>query len=343
MHPGIFYPGGSLSNLASVALAAQRSRGKSREPVVLISNHCHYSIRNAVEICGIQKTIGIETTVQGIVDLDSLKRAIETAKTNGLNPIYFCCVLGATNLGSFDPVEQIHDIFIEYDVHPWIHFDAAWGGGVYFNPRGDFYREVSAIADSIVLDFHKFLSAPLLCSVLLVKDKSSLQKTDVSQSANYLFNNKQDKKYSLSLKSLQCSREAYAFKLWLMFKYHGISYFQDLIEKFYENQQEFRRQLCDRVLYVVEPQYFNICVWFIPPEMTMGQSILDYSIEERQKIDSFNLAMYEKIATDGFAKFNFSSFNNFPTLIRIIVHHGNLTKEIISEIVSYLYDVYNSA
>ena len=339
---GVFYPGGTLSNLASVVLAIQRSQKSTTNPVVLLSNHCHYSISNAINICGIEKILTVETTLEGVVDLDSLKRAIETAQVNNLDPVYFCCVLGATNLGTFDPVEQIHNIFTQNRVQPWVHFDAAWGGGVYFSPEGDFYRDCSVIADSIVLDFHKFLSAPLLCSALLVKDKSVLQQNNLSENANYLFNSKQDPKYSLSLKSLQCSREAYAFKLWLMFKYHGIGYFENLIAKFYKNQKLFRNRLRDRVLYVVEPKYFNICIWFIPEKMAIQSTILDYNLEERQKIDQFNLAMYEKIATDNFVNVNFSSFNGLPTFIRLIVHHANLTEKIIDEIVSYLLEIYQA-
>ncbi len=338
---GVFYPGGSLSNLASVVLAMQRSRKNNViDPVVLLSKHCHYSIGNAIKICGVQKILTVETTLEGVVDLDSLEKAIETAKVNNLDPIYFCCVLGATNLGTFDPIEQIQDIFTRYEIQPWVHFDAAWGGGVYFSSRGSFYRESSMIADSITLDFHKFLSAPLLCSALLVKDKSVLEQGDVSENANYLFNSKQDPKYSISLKSLQCSREAYAFKLWLMFNYHGIDYFKDLISRFYENQKIFREQLSEHVLYVVEPEYFNLCVWFIPGEMPLRKNILDYSLMERQEIDNFNLAMYHKISSDDFVQVNFSSFNDLPTFIRLIVHHANLTEEIIVEIVAYLAEVY---
>lgn len=341
---GVFYPGGSLSNLASVVLAVQRSKqktGHAKKLAALVSNHSHYSIGNAINICGIEEVLPVETTVGGVVDLESLKEAVAIAQSNDLELVYFCCVLGATNLGTFDPVQEIQHIFAQADVQPWIHFDAAWGGGIYFHPKGNFYRNCSAIADSIVLDFHKVLSAPLLCSALFVKDKSVLCQEHVQQNANYLFNSNQNQKYSLSLKSLQCSREAYAFKLWLMFKYHGIEYFQSLISKFYDNQVLFKSYLRDRVLYVVEPTYFNLCVWFIPNTMALRNTILDYNLEEQEQINCFNLSMYEKISKDGSVSLNFSSFNDLPTFIRIIVHHANLTEDTISEITAYLYGVYD--
>lgn len=45
---------------------------------------------------------------------------------------------------------------------------------------------------------------------------------------------------------------------------------------------------------------------------------------------------------DDFMKVNYSRLNNFPVFIRIVVHHENLTKVIIPEIVSYLYQTYES-
>jgi glutamate/tyrosine decarboxylase-like PLP-dependent enzyme len=91
------------------------------------------------------------------------------------------------------------------------------------------------LSDSIVFDFHKFLSAPLLCSVLLVKDQSALVDEALEEKGNYLFTHNQNRKYSLSLKTLQCSREAYAFKLWLMFNPMMFEHFKNLIDKYYEN------------------------------------------------------------------------------------------------------------
>ena len=234
---GVFYPGGTLSNLASVFLAIQREKADLGTSVILVSEHSHYSITRAANICGIQHILNVKTTTKGVIDLEHLRELVQKIKDDHLNLIYFCCVMGSTTLGTFDPVENILKIFQEFEVKPWIHFDAAWGGGVYFSQYAADYRKLSAVSDSIVFDFHKFLSAPLLCSVLLVKNKSALVDEVIEEKGNYLFTNNQNRKYSLSLKTLQCSREAYAFKLWLMFKHHGIEYFKNLINKYYENRE----------------------------------------------------------------------------------------------------------
>jgi glutamate/tyrosine decarboxylase-like PLP-dependent enzyme len=339
---GIFYPGGTLSNLASVFLAVQRAKVEPQKSVILVSDHSHYSIAKAANICGIQQMLNVKTTTKGVVDLENLRELVNKIKNENLNLIYFCCVMGSTTLGTFDPVEDILEIFQEFAIKPWIHFDAAWGGGVYFSPDAAYYRKLSALSDSIVFDFHKFLSAPLLCSVLLVKDQSVLVDEVVALNGNYLFTSNQNQKYSLSLKSLQCSREAYGFKLWLMFKHHGTEHFKNLIQKYYENREEFKKQLSDHVLYVVEPQYLNLCFWFVPEEMEVKEIITDYTAAELDKIDQLNLTIYNKIVEDSFMKVNSYHFNDFPLFIRIILHHGNLTTDIISEIVAYLYKVYKS-
>ncbi|MEM1170011.1 MAG: aminotransferase class I/II-fold pyridoxal phosphate-dependent enzyme [Cyanobacteria bacterium P01_H01_bin.35] len=339
---GVFYPGGTLSNLASIFLAVQRGKADLDKSVIIVSDHSHYSVSKAAKICGIQQIINVKTTTKGVVDLENLRQLVSKIKDENLELIYFCCVMGSTTLGTFDPVEETLEIFQEFAVKPWIHFDAAWGGGVYFSEDAAFYRELSSRADSIVFDFHKFLSAPLLCSVFLVREQSVLVDEAIALNGNYLFTNNQNRKYSLSLKSLQCSREAYAFKLWLMFKYHGIEHFKNLIQKYYENREEFKKQLCDRVLYVVESQYLNLCFWFIPKTLEVKEIITDYTITELEKIDRLNLAIYNKVVEEGFMKVNSYNFNNLPTFIRIVLHHGNLTKDIVSEIVAYLYNIYKS-
>lgn len=337
---GIFYPGGTLSNLASVCLAVQREKADLATSVVIVSDHSHYSIGKAARICGIQHILNVKTTTKGVVDLEHLRELVQKIKAENLNLIYFACILGATTLGTFDPVEEILATFQEFAIEPWIHLDAAWGGGVYFSQDAAFYRKQSSLSDSIVFDFHKFLSAPLLCSVLLVKDKSVLVDEEIAQNGNYLFKSNQNRKYSLSIKSLQCSREAYAFKLWLMFKNHGIEHFKSLINKYYENREEFKKQLSDHVLYVVEPQYLNLCFWFIPEEMEVKNSITDYTDVQIQKIEHLNRTIYDHVVQDGFLKVNSCNFNDFPAFIRIVVHHGNSNREIIAEIVAYLYDTY---
>ncbi len=338
---GVFYPGGSLSNLASVVLAVRKENIDLGKSAVIIPEHAHYSIEKSVKICGIRNILKVKTTAKGVVNLDHLKKMTQKVKDDNLNLVYYCCVLGTTNFGTFDPVEDIIEIFKKFYVTPWVHFDAAWGGSVYFSHDRSFYQKISCFSDSITLDFHKFLSAPLLCSALLVKNKSFLWEKEWSDQASYLYNSYQDEKYSLSLKSLQCSREAYAFKLWLMFKYHGFDYFQGLIQKYHHNRKAFKKQLNKNILYVVEPQYFNLCMWFIPKEMEVKESIKAYTREQLEKINRFNIAMYERIVEDGFMKITCSSFNNVA-FIRIIVHHANLTENIISEIVAYLYKVHES-
>jgi glutamate/tyrosine decarboxylase-like PLP-dependent enzyme len=340
---GIFYPGGTLSNLASVVLATQRTKCDRKQWVILISDHSHYSIGKAARICGIPNIFNVKTTTKGVIDLEHLRESVKKIKENNLNLIYFGCVLGSTILGAFDPIEQIQEIFQEFSVKPWIHFDAAWGGGVYFSQKGEYYRKLSAFSDSIVLDFHKFLLAPLLCSALLVKEKSMLVDDTIINDPNspfHLYTNRPNGKYSLSIKSLQCSREAYAFKLWLMFKYHGLDRFKNLIQKNQENQEIFRQKLCDHILYVVEPTYFNLCFWFIPPELAVNENISDYTTTQLEEIEQLNLAISKRIQEDNYLKTRHASFNNLPPFIRLIVHHENLTQEIATEIVAYLYNVY---
>jgi glutamate/tyrosine decarboxylase-like PLP-dependent enzyme len=70
---GVFYPGGTLFNLASVFLAIQRAKADLEKSVILVSDHSHYSIARAANICGIQQVINIKTTIKRVIYLEYLR------------------------------------------------------------------------------------------------------------------------------------------------------------------------------------------------------------------------------------------------------------------------------
>ena len=74
--------------------------------------------------------------------------------------------------------------------------------------------------------------------------------------------------------------------------------------------------------------------------MEVKNSITDYTDVQIQKIEHLNRTIYDHVVQDGFLKVNSCNFNDFPAFIRIVVHHGNSNREIIAEIVAYLYDTY---
>ena len=286
---GIFYPGGTMCNLHSLVLALRQCKGQRHQAATIISDHTHYSIDNAISTCGVEHVFRVRTANNGVVDLEHLTELIESIKEQELELTYFCCMYGTTNQGKFDPLEEINKTFKLQHVYPWIHIDAAWGGAVFFSEHAEQFRKIASLSDSVTLDFHKILSAPLLCSALMVRDTSVLPNSALSDKANYLFNNRQNTHFNLGLKSLQCSREPYAFKLWLMIKSRGISYYQSQIKRYYHNAKFLRAQLDNtHIVHLVEPSYFNLCFWYLPINFTKRKQISDYSMTEQKQISELN-------------------------------------------------------
>ena len=175
---GVFTSGGSMSNLAGIASALARRYGRDyRErglcaltradmPVVLCSEAAHFSIRNAAALLG----LGVDNLVA--VDTDDSFRmspaSLEAALQEHRNAVCVVATAGTTNTGAIDPLEDIAALCRAHGA--WLHVDAAYGGGglmsAALRPR---YRGIE-MADSLVLDMHKWFYQSPSGSLLLYRD-----------------------------------------------------------------------------------------------------------------------------------------------------------------------------
>ena len=93
-----------------------------------------------------------------------------------------------------------------------------------------------------------------------------------SSNADYLFQT--DKFYDVSFdsgdKSVQCGRKVDSFKFWLMLKKRGVFGMERLIDNAFSSAEYFVQQLKARngfKIVLENPQYTNICFWYIPKFM----------------------------------------------------------------------------
>ncbi|XP_013856367.1 cysteine sulfinic acid decarboxylase, partial [Austrofundulus limnaeus] len=135
-------------------------------------------------------------------------------------------------------------------------------------------------ANSVAWNPHKMLVAGLQCSALLLKDTTNLLKRCHSSSASYLF--QQDKFYDVNLdvgdKSVQCSRKVDCLKLWLMWKAVGSSGLEERVDKAFILVRYLVAQMKKRDGFhlVCEPEFVNVCFWFIPPSLRGKEGNADY-------------------------------------------------------------------
>lgn len=164
------------------------------------------------------------------------------------------------------------------------------------------------------------MGVPLQCSIFIVNQKGILHECN-SSSATYLF--QQDKFYDTSYdtgdKSLSCGRKVDAFKFWLMFKKHGMSGFEAMIDNAFDKADYFAGQLKARNGFelLVPNEYTNVCFLYIP-EYLRNQSRDEGWWKRMSKVTAY---IKERMVMNGNLMIGYSPLvsKNFGNFFRMVV------------------------
>jgi len=276
---GIFAPGGAISNLYAVAVARHeynpevKYKGASGQQrmVLFTSEHAHFSIKRAGALLGIgtENVITIKVDSRGKMRVDDLEAQILQAMAEGALPFFVSATAGTTVVGAFDPLPEIADICEKYNI--WFHVDGAWGGSSLVSSKHRHLLAGVERANSMTWNPHKLMGVLLQCSAILLRDKGKLEACN-SLKATYLF--QQDKQYDLAYdtgdKAIQCGRHNDVFKLWLTWRAKGDEGFEEIINHLLHCSKYLQDQLRTREGYEYvfdEPEFINVCFWYIPKNM----------------------------------------------------------------------------
>ena len=339
---GVFCPGGSYSNMLSMFLARKKHNSPIHKLALFVSEEAHYSIDKARDLVGIpaENVYKIRCDSGGKMLLKELENAIKHSKEQDQVPFFVCATAGTTVLGAFDPIKEIVEVVKQHST-AWVHVDAAWGGAVLFSDKYNHLIQGVNQADSVTLDFHKALSAPLLCSCLLIKEKDNFSfLTDVH--STYLFHEESPSSCNLGEKTLQCGREADSFKFWLMWKVKGESFFTDKVNHMFRMAKEATKQLNkhkNMLLVQKKPAYLNICFWCIPNGLEKKSSIEEYNHTEKQLIEKNTRRIRNKLMKEGDIHLNYSTSQQKPAFFRLITANSKLTKESIKTLINKINQI----
>ena len=226
---GTFVTGGSNSNLIAMLAARDKINSKSKKNglfksrilCAFVSEDAHYSFMKAGYQLGIgtDQIIQIECDLNGHMNTDVLLHQIDKTKSEGKTPFFVAATAGTTVKGAFDPVKKINKICKKYNL--WFHIDGSWGGSVLLSKKHRSLIEGSENSDSFTWCAHKMMGLPLICSVVLMKNKNILEKINNVPGTDYLFHGNDHDGVDLGIYSLQCGRRIDSIKLWLAWKYYG--------------------------------------------------------------------------------------------------------------------------
>jgi glutamate/tyrosine decarboxylase-like PLP-dependent enzyme len=130
-------------------------------------------------------------------------------------------------LPAVDPLPEIAALCREEDV--WFHVDGAYGACAAALPDAPPALFGLREADSVAVDRHKWLYAPLDAGCTLVRDSNALRSTFSAQASYYILDGAADGPNNLFEHATENSRRFRALKVWLSLRHIGVEGHRRLI------------------------------------------------------------------------------------------------------------------
>ena len=234
---GLLASGGNMANIlcllaARVAAAPWdiRAEGIRREPggklLVYASTETHTWIQKAVDICGLGtdaiRWIPTRATLE--MDVAALRTAIDADMAAGDVPFFVIGTAGAVATGVVDPLPEIAAVCREKGI--WFHVDGAYGGFAAAVPEAPAALRGLGEADSVAVDPHKWLYAPLEAGCALVRRPEALRRAFTFHPPYYHFD---ETVVNFVDYGVQNSRGFRALKIWLAFRQVGARGYRKMI------------------------------------------------------------------------------------------------------------------
>ncbi|HEX6694362.1 MAG TPA: aminotransferase class I/II-fold pyridoxal phosphate-dependent enzyme [Longimicrobiales bacterium] len=160
------------------------------------------------------------------LDVAALEAAIAEDVAAGIKPIAVVATVGTTSTTSVDPVREIAAVCKREKL--WLHVDAAYGGAAAVVPEMRSVLDGCELADSIVINPHKWMFVPLDCSVLYTCRPDVLKRA-FSLVPEYLVT--ADGARNLMDYGVALGRRFRALKLWFVLRYYGANGLADRIRE----------------------------------------------------------------------------------------------------------------
>ncbi|NXJ06874.1 CSAD decarboxylase, partial [Odontophorus gujanensis] len=355
---GIFCPGGSISNMYAMNVARfqrfpeSRQQGSRALPrlVLFTSEESHYSILKGAAFLGIgtDNVVLVHADERGKMIPEELEKEIERVKSEGAVPFFVSATSGTTVLGAFDPLGPVADVCQRHGL--WLHVDvstretllctpsptslhppcsvlqAAWGGSALLSKKHRHLLAGIERADSVAWNPHKMLTVGLQCSAFLLRDESGLLQRCHGSGATYLF--QPDKFYDVTYdtgdKTVQCGRRVDCLKLWLLWKAVGTEGLEQRVDRAFSYTRYLAAELKrrDGFQLVMEPEFLNLCFWFVPPSLRGRQGCADFEL----LLGKVAPAIKERMMKEGSMMVGYQPHGARPNFFRQIVTSPAVTR-----------------
>jgi aromatic-L-amino-acid/L-tryptophan decarboxylase len=223
---GLFVSGGNMANIVGFLAARQAKAGRDVRSAglgdarlrVYCSKETHTWIQKAADIAGMGTDAirWIATNGRMQMDVCALRQQVEADRAAGERPILVVGNAGTVSTGAVDPLSELAAICREFDL--WFHVDGAYGAMAAILPEARHEFAGLSEADSIAMDPHKWLYAPLEAGCALVRNREKLRDAFSYHPPYYHFETEAINYYDLGP---QNSRGFRALKVWLALQQVG--------------------------------------------------------------------------------------------------------------------------
>ncbi len=194
---GVYSSGGSTANLVALGAARQwafeqvgidASAGGygGRDCAVYTSAEAHHTVQRSAGVLGIGRDNVrlIPTDLRQRMDVSKLRERLRRDREAGVVPVAIVAAAGTTNTGAIDPLRDVGELAREFGA--WFHVDGAYGLPGSLDERVAPLYEGLELADSAIVDPHKWLGAPVGVAATFVRDRSILHRAFTQEPADYL-------------------------------------------------------------------------------------------------------------------------------------------------------------
>jgi len=236
---GIMVSGGNVANLVCF-IAATRDRAQADlrtlgvnsggRMLVYASTEVHTWLEKTADICG----LGLEAMRPIPVDAglamrtDALREQIARDRRDGFRPAIVVGTAGSVGTAAIDPLRELSAIAKENDL--WFHVDGAYGAPAAMLHDAPADLRALDLADSIAVDPHKWLYAPLEAGCALVRRPSALRDAFSFHPPYFTFDgHAEDPPTNFYEWGLQNSRGFRALKVWTTIQQAGREGYERMI------------------------------------------------------------------------------------------------------------------
>ena len=278
---GLLVSGGNMANFVcflaarTARVAEVRATGLRAMPQLLVyaTAETHTWVQKAADLFGLGTDAirWIATDDRQRMDVGALEEQILADRRDGALPLLVVGTAGTVSTGVVDPLDEIAAICRRHDV--WFHVDGAYGAMAARVPGAPDSLRAIALADSVAVDPHKWLYAPLEAGCALVRRRADLLRAFSYDPSYYHFDHEVTNYFNYGP---QNSRGFRALKVWLALRQVGLSGYVRMIGDDIALAQHLHALVQQHPEFEALTRHLSIATFrYVPSDLPSGWSAAD--------------------------------------------------------------------